>query len=328
MTFDWPIMLLSLLSIPLIVAIYIYQQRRRQKIAARFSSLGLLKGAQGDEPGLRRHVPQALFLAGLTLLMLALARPQAVISMPRVEGTVILGFDVSGSMAAEDLEPTRMEAAKAAAREFVSRQPNSVKVGVVAFSDSGFNVQAPTSDVESILVAIDRLVPERGTSLGEGILVSLNTIARDLGIEMLEGAEDDNSPPPGTYPSAAIVLLSDGENNVSPDPLWAARQASDRGVRIYTIGVGSPGGVTLNIEGFAVHTRLDEPMLQQIAQVSGGSYYRAQDNEDLRAIYEDLELQLVIKPEKMEVTSIFTGVSLLALLVGGLFSLIWFSRMP
>ena len=146
-------------------------------MAASYGSLGLVQEAAGRQLGARRHIPPALFLAGLTILMVALARPQTVVSLPRVEGTVILAFDVSGSMAAEDLKPTRMEAAKAAARDFVQRQPRSVQIGVVAFSDSGFAVQAPTNDQEAILAAINRLTPQRGTSLGQGILASLNTIA-------------------------------------------------------------------------------------------------------------------------------------------------------
>ena len=275
--------------------------------------------------------------------MIALARPQTVVSLPRVEGTVILAFDVSGSMAADDLKPTRMEAAKAAARDFVQRQPRSVLIGVVAFSDSGFSVQAPTNDQEAILATINRLTPERGTSLGNGILASLNTIAASS--EQGVSGETDGEPPhlsnltpmptptptpvpEGTYTPAVIVLLSDGENTVAPDPLAAAQAAADRGVRIYTVGIGSAAGATLHINGFIIHSQLDEAMLQQISLLTDGAYYSAENEQDLRTIYENLDPQLVMKPEKMEVTSIFAGAGLLVLLIGGAFSLLWFSRLP
>ena len=180
MSFIWPAMLLLLLLIPLCIVLYVRLQRRRRRFAASYGNLGLMQAAAGAAQrrslGARRHIPPALFLVGLTILMIALARPQTVVSLPREEGTVILAFDVSGSMAADDLKPTRMEAAKAAARDFVQRQPRSVQIGVVAFSDSGFAVQVPTNDQEAILASINRLTPQRGTLLGQGILASLKTI--------------------------------------------------------------------------------------------------------------------------------------------------------
>ena len=205
--------------------------------------------------------------------------------MPRFEGTVILSFDVSGSMAADDMAPTRMEAAKAAARGFVERQPSAMLIGVVAFSDSGFSIQVPTDDQAEVLAAIDRLVPERGTSLGRGILASLTTIEppRRPGRRLLHqplARPDRPGPTPvpdGTYAAAAIVLLTDGENNQRPDPLEAAQAAADRGVRIFTVGVGTAEGTTLEVEGFKVHSRLDEPMLRQIAEMTDGAYYAADD---------------------------------------------------
>jgi Ca-activated chloride channel family protein len=238
-------------------------------------------------------------------------------------------------MAADDLKPTRMEAAKAAARDFVQRQPSTMQIGVVAFSDSGFAVQAPTNDQEAILAAINRLTPQLGTSLANGILVSLNTIAVNAGQAPLFDSSLTPTPAPtatplprGTFTSAVIVLLSDGENTVSPDPLAAAQTAADRGVRIHTIGVGSAAGAILEINGFSVHTQLDEAMLQQISRITEGVYYNAQDEQDLRAIYENLTPQLVIKSEETEVTSLFAGGGILILLVGGALSLLWFSRVP
>jgi Ca-activated chloride channel family protein len=325
-----------LLLIPLFVVLYIRMQQRRRRFAVSYGGLGVVQGATGRRLGLRRHIPPALFLVGLTILVIALARPQTVVSLPRVEGTVILAFDVSGSMAADDLNPTRMEAAKAAAREFVQQQPRSVLIGVIAFSDSGFAVQVPTNDQEAILTTIDRLTPERGTSLANGILASLNTIAA-VGAEPAPSLYTNLTPTPtptptpvpeGTYTPAVIVLLTDGENNESPDPLEAAQAAADRGVRIHTIGIGSAAGATLNIDGFLVHTQLNEALLQQISELTGGTHYNAENAEDLRTVYENLDPQLVIKPEKIEVTSIFAGTSILVLLIGGTFSLMWFSRLP
>jgi Ca-activated chloride channel family protein len=241
-------------------------------------------------------------------------------------------------MAADDMQPSRMEAAKTAARTFIERQPSTVQIGVVAFSDSGFSVQSPTNDQQAILAAIARLRPQRGTSLARGIEASLNTIAIAQGGQgndpALSGgptAEPTPSPTPvpkGMYTPAVIVLLTDGENNQNPNPLVAAQAASDRGVRIYSVGIGSAAGSILHIEGFTVRTRLDEATLQQISQHTGGKYYNAENQQDLQSIYENLNPELVIKPEKMEVTSLFAGASMVMLLMGGALSMLWFSRVP
>jgi Ca-activated chloride channel family protein len=335
MSFIWPVMLVLLMLIPLFVGQYVRIQQRRQRLAASYGGLGLLRQAAGRDPGLRRHIPPALFLLSLTILLVALARPQATVSLPRVEGTVILAFDVSGSMAADDWAPTRMEAAKAAALDFVELQPPSVLIGVVAFSDNGFAVQSPTDDREAVIAAINRLTPQRGTSLGNGILASLNAIVANtepaprLLSNLTPAPTATPTPvPQGTYSPAVIVLLSDGENNEAPDPLAAAQAAADRGVRIYTVGIGSAAGAPLHVDGFTVHTRLDEAALQQISLLTGGDYYNAGSQQDLQAIYENLDPQLIVKPEDIEVTSIFAGTGILVLLIGGAFSLQWFNRLP
>lgn len=336
MSFIWPVMLISLVLVPLFAWLYLRMQQRRRQIAASYGAFGLMREAAGPHLGLRRHIPPALFLTGLVILLTAMARPQTLISLPRVEGTVFLVFDVSGSMAADDLKPTRMEAAKAAAREFVQHQPSTVRIGVVAFSDGGLVVQAPTNDQEATLATINRLSPQRGTSLGGGIIAALNTLANEdaepesnyLSDRSLSAIPTPTPMPEGVYTSAVIVLLSDGENNEDPDPLTAAQAAADLGVRVYTIGIGSTAGTTLHVNGFTVHTRLDEATLQHIAQLTDGAYYNAENEQDLSAVYENLSPELVIKPEKMEVTSIFAGLGILVLLTGGTFSLLWFSRLP
>jgi Ca-activated chloride channel family protein len=267
--------------------------------------------------------------------MVALARPQTVVSLPRVEGTVILAFDVSGSMAADDIKPTRMEAAKTAAKLFIQRQPPNVQIGVVGFSDSGFAIQEPTTNRDEVLAALNRLAPQRGTSLAHGIQAALNTIAAAgetgpfLYSNLTPAPTTTPTPAPkGSFTSTAVILLSDGENNENPDPIAAAQSAADLGVRIYTVGVGSPQGTTLHVNGFTVHTQLDEATLQQIAQMTGATYFNAQNAQDLIQIYNNLDPKLIIKPEKMEVTSLLAGASIFILLVGGVFSMLWFSRIP
>ena len=335
MSFIWPALLGLLLLIPICIGLYLWLQRQRRKLVARYGSFGLMQTSAGQRLGRRQHIPPAFFLLGLTILLTALARPQATISLPKAEGTVILAFDVSGSMAATDLQPTRMEAAKAAARAFVDRQPIGVRIGVVAFSDSGLLIQAPTYQQADVLAAIGRIAPQRGTSLGQGVLAALNVIAGETEQPRLRysnlPATATPTPAPtaqGRYGSSVIVLITDGENTAPPDPQTAAQLAAERGVRIHTVGIGSAAGTTLSVNGFNIYTQLDEATLQQIAQITTGDYYNAQSSQDLQAIYESLDLQLVIRPEKLEITALFAGIGMLALLVGGICSLIWFGRVP
>jgi Ca-activated chloride channel family protein len=339
MSFIWPSMLFALAALPLLVLIYLRLLRRRRRMLAAYGALGFGAASAATKRaaavGARRHLPPLLFLAGLAILVVALARPRAVVNIPRLQGTVILAFDVSGSMAATDLEPNRMEAAKVAARAFVDRQPEGVLIGVVAFSDNGFSVQAPTDDSAVVLSAINRLAPARGTSLGQGIAAALTTITAanaEGGLfysdRPVEPTATPTAVPIGSFAPAAIVLLSDGENNQRPEPLEVALAAAERGVRIYTVGIGSPGGATLQVEGFSVHTQLDEQLLQQIALVTGGEYYQASTAEALLAVYQQLNPQLLLKAEHMEVTSLFAGAGVVIFLLAGLLSLVWFGRLP
>ncbi len=334
MSFVWPTLLIFLLCIPLLLFLYFLVQRRRKYLAAKLGSLGFARDSKGRNPGARQHLPSMVFLGGIGVLLFSMARPQATVSLPRLEGTVMLTFDISGSMAADDLKPTRMEAAKAAASQFVKNQPTSVLIGVVAFSDGGIAVQPPSSDRQETLDTIERLVPRRGTSLANGILVSLNAIAVHEGDPPILKSNGGSGPqqaipqPQGWYPSSMIVLLSDGENNEDPDPLKAADLAADLGVRVYTVGIGSSEGAILQVEGFTIHTQLDEGMLRAISDDTGGVYYNAANEEDLFRIYDDLKPKLSIKTEEMEVTSIFAGIGMLALLIGGMLSMFWFGRVP
>jgi Ca-activated chloride channel family protein len=338
MSFIWPPMLLSAALIPIGVLLYRAIDRRRRRLLSVYGGRGPAPGSAGRLIRLRNRVPPALFLCGLVVMSVALARPQAVVALPKQEGTVILAFDVSASMAATDLAPTRMDAAKAAAEDFVARQPSSVTIGVVAFSDFGVSIQTPTSDQGSVIAAIDRLAPQKGTSLASGILASLNVIAIAEAGPYANNYYSNQSPAPTAAPTptpvpsgyhapAAIVLLTDGENNESPDPLAAAQTAADRGVRIYTVGIGSAAGTTVTVDGFQIHTQLDEATLQQISQVTGGTYYAASDAQQLRSIYDDLDTQLVIQPQMTEITSLLAGMSLLLLIGGVLTSLLWLGRL-
>jgi Ca-activated chloride channel homolog len=336
MSFIWPTLLWSLLTIPLFVLLYLRMQQRRKQYALRYGSLGLAQEPGGPGVPSHRHIPALLFLAALTILFLALGRPQMEIGLPKVDGIVILAFDVSGSMSATDFEPTRLEAAKTVAKDFVARQPSTVRIGVVAFSDAGFSTQLPTNDQAAILAAIDRLQVQRGTSLANGIIVALNTIANVTGQDPIIGinasatstAATPAAAPPKVDNSAVIVLLTDGENNMDPDPLAAAKFAGDRGVRIHTIAIGSVAGTNLTVNGFTVHTQVDEATLQNIAKLTHGLYFNAETEDDLRSIYESIEPGFKISREQTEVTAVFAATSILILLLAGMLSLVWFGHVP
>jgi Ca-activated chloride channel family protein len=354
MTFIWPSMLFSLLLLPVVVLAYVRLQGRQRALANSFYAFGA-QAARRPTPGFRRHVPPIIFLLSLAVLLVALARPQAQVNLPRIEGTVMLVLDVSASMGATDVEPSRLEAAKAAARDFVLSQPSTVQIGVVSFSGSGFTVQAPTNDADALLKTIERLQPTSGTSLGQGIVTALYAIAVDAGLitedpaaSSTQGNDPAASPtaapgdqpagprqenllarlPEGAYPASVIVLLTDGEHNQSIDPVDAAVAAAEHEVPVHALGFGTPAGATLEIDGFNVHTALDEGTLQQITGAAGGEYFAAQGDQDPKQVYAKLTPQLVVKPEDMELTSVLAGAGMLMLLVGSLLSMAWFNRLP
>lgn len=341
MSFIWPVMLISLFLVPIFIGLYWRLLKKRQQAVLALGPLANIQHQSGRALGRQRHIPPALYLAGITLLLFALARPEMVVNLPRVEGTVILAFDISNSMLADDFEPSRIEAAKSAARAFVENQPSTIDIGVVAFSNGGLVVQPPTHEQGDILATIERLQPQGGTSLGQGIFTALNAIAGEaLAIESNETSEtlseSDSSAAAtaelsaaiGSYPSAVIVLLTDGENTGEPDPLEIAQLAADASVRIYPIGIGSPAGTVLEVEGFQILTQLNEAALQDIASLTNGTYYFAENEEALQEIYETVDLQLTISGEKMEITALVAGLSLLLFMVGGALAMIWFGRIP
>ena len=328
MSFIWPWVLVSLLVLPVCVLLYVRQQRKRSRDADSLGTMGVLREGANVLAGRRRHVPPVIFLTAVALLALASARPELTLPLPRMEGTVMLAFDVSSSMAADDVEPTRMDAAKVVAKSLVDRRPGSARIGVVAFGEGGLVVQPPTDDDEALEATIDRLVPYSGTSLGRGILTALNVVSPNSAFNSAEQDPLDGAAPRSAFAPAIIVLLTDGENTDPPDPIEVAQMAIDRGVRVFTVGLGTEGGSTIEVEGFNLSTQLNEPVLQEIALLTEGVYFRIEDVVDVPSVYEELETQFLVEAREVEVTSAFGGVSALLLLVGGALSLLWFGRIP
>jgi Ca-activated chloride channel family protein len=332
MTFEWPILLVLLVLVPVLAALYVLMQRRRQKYALRYASTSLVAQAVGRGPGLRRHIPAALYLLALTAMIVALARPHATIPVPSNTGTVILSVDVSGSMFAEDVAPNRMEATKKAMREFVNKQPDGIKIGVVSFSDFGALVAPPSRDRKPVLDAIARLRPQRGTNIGAGLQVALDAIFEGVdGARPVTSSPNQPTPTPSAdlkAPPSTIVLLSDGQSNTGPNPVQIADEAVKAGVKVYTIGIGTAQGTVLQIQGRNVFTRLDDTSLKQIADKTSGRYFEATDEKELSQIYDDLARERQIENEEQEVTFLLTGAALLISILAGGLGLLWFNRLP
>jgi len=342
MSFLWPTSLFFLVAVPVLLGLYIWSQRRRRKYALRYASLSLVKEALGRGPGIRRHIPPALYLLSLAFMLVALARPITVVKVPSQEGTVILAIDVSGSMRATDIKPDRITAAKEAAKAFVEKQGDSVKIGVVSFATDASIVQAPTLDHDLVLAAIDRLRLQRATAIGRAILTSLDAIWEDSGSEgdqpsaVLTQPQNPNAPqtpaktavPGAAKASASIILLTDGQNNQFPPPLAIVDQAISRGIRVYTVGVGTPAGAVLSLEGRSIRTALDETTLKQIADDTDAQYFLATSDADLKKVYENLSTELVLRTQKTEVTALFTLVAAVFSIVASALSLLWFNRLP
>lgn len=328
MSLGAPWRLILLAAVPALIVAYWWMQRRRSERAARLAAEGLVPTSDATRARRRRHLPFALFVAAIGLVAFALARPTMTITLPQRQGTVVLAFDVSNSMRAKDIEPTRIEAAKKAAIGFVDRQPRTIKVGVVAFGDSAVTVLRPSSDKEEVIAAIKRLSVSGGTSLGQGLYTSLSTIAGkaltfdEAALRSDAGGDVDI----GYFGSSAIVLLSDGENTSELDPVKLADVASSAGVKVHAIGVGTKQGTVVQIDGFNVATALDAASLQKIADVTDGSYSEAADATTLASVYEsvDLEFKHVKKPRETTAAFAFAGALLLA--AGSILSIMWFGR--
>lgn len=347
MRFIWVDALLLLLLVPVLVAVYLYLLRRHKRGAVRFASLGLVREAMGGASRWRRHVPPALFLAGLVLAILAIARPSAVLTLPSQQRTIIMAIDVSLSMRATDVEPNRLAAAQAAARAFVEDLPADLRVGVVSFAGTALLIQKPTTSKDDLVAAIERLELDRHTAIGSGIITALATLFPDEGIDlesMVLGSRQSwrrNRPPekkverkppakpvpPGSNASSAIVLLTDGRRTTGPDPLEAARMAADRGIRVYTVGFGSTAGGPAMVEGYSIYMMFDEESLKAIAQITEAEYFHATTADELKKIYEALSSKFVLAKEEREVTALFAALAALLVLSAAALSLLWFNRL-
>jgi Ca-activated chloride channel family protein len=347
MTFLWPNALWLLAGVPLLAAFYVWLLKRR-KAAIAYPNLALVRAAMGKSSSVRRHIPPALFLGALTLMILALARPAAMVTLPSQHETVILAIDVSGSMRADDVKPTRLAAAQTAARTFINGTPKTTRIGLVAFAGSAALVQAPTSNRDDLLAAIDQLQLQNATAVGSGILVSMKAIFPDQDFEVRppgsmrasrgSAAAGGSAPinaapkaeqkpvPPGSYKSAVVILLTDGQTTTGPDPVDAARLAAERGVRVFTVGVGTPDGQILTGEGWSIRVRLDEDALKVIADMTRAEYFFAGNALDLKKIYEGLNSKLVMEKKETEITAGFTAAALLLAIAAGALSLLWFNR--
>ncbi|HEY8737176.1 MAG TPA: VWA domain-containing protein [Candidatus Dormibacteraeota bacterium] len=313
MSFQSPLLLLGLLAVPLLAGFYWSQQQRRRAYAVRFTNLALLSQVMGKGPGLRRHIPAALFLLGVAGLLLSMARPQATLRVPKDQTSVILVVDVSGSMAAQDVQPTRMQAAVKAGQTLIDQLPGSAQVGLVIFNSSVSVVAPLTQDHGSVKDALGSLTPGGGTAIGDAIQVSVAQLASVLD-------------PTGKQSHAVIVLLTDGTSNTGMDPLTAAGQAKQAHVPVDTVGVGQRNQTTLL--GGRIVDGVDEQTLQGIAGATGGHYFFAADETQLRQIYSDLGSRIGFTTTKVDLTIPLLALGTIILVVGGLFSLRWFRLLP
>jgi Ca-activated chloride channel family protein len=350
MTFIWPDLLWLLLVVPALVGGYVLLLRRKKKLALPYASLSLVREALDRRQTIRRHVPPLLFLLALVVMLVAVARPAAVVTLPSQYQTIVLAIDVSGSMRATDVMPNRLVAAQAAARTFVAEQPRRTRIGVVAFAGTAALVQPPTHSREDILAAIDRLQVQRATAVGSAILISLKAIFPDvefdlrssnprpeaarqagLGAPLAPGDGRPDKPvftpvPPGSYTSAVIILLTDGRTTTGPDPVESARMAAERGIRVFTVGVGTAEGGILAQEGWSMRVRLDEDALKKIADATRGEYHYAGTATDLTKIYQALTAKVVTERKETEITALFSAAALALALASGLLSVLWFHR--
>jgi Ca-activated chloride channel family protein len=326
------------------VLLYVWLLRRKKKMALRYASLSIVKEAMGAGQTMRRHIPPLLFLLALAAMLLAGARPHAVVTLPSNQQTIILAIDVSGSMRATDVQPSRLVAAQNAAKSFLGELPRHVKVGIVAFAGSAQVVQLPTVNREDLVTAIDRFQLQRATATGNAIVISMATLFPEDGIDlqsMQTGRErqrgfaiDDEKKEkkeftpvaPGSYTSAAIIMLTDGQRTTGVDPLEAAKIAADRGVCVYTVGIGTVDGETIGFEGWSMRVRLDEETLKAIANKTSADYFYAGTATDLKKVYETLSSRLTVEKKETEVSALLAlAAAALALLSAGL-SLLWFNR--
>ncbi|HEX6867801.1 MAG TPA: VWA domain-containing protein [Candidatus Limnocylindrales bacterium] len=336
MTFLWPGLLLLLLAVPLLIAVYVWALRRRRVSGVRFSSLSLVHVARPGSARWRRHVPFALFAAAIGALVLAVGRPVAIAAVPTNQTTIVLVMDVSGSMCSTDIEPTRLVAAQDAAATFIEHQSTTTQIGIVAFSGFAQIVQAPTNDKAALIASLRSLTTGRRTAVGAGILAAIDAIAEvDPSIQRSTGPDRPGTEPPpvtpGAYAPAIIVALTDGATNFGPEPEDAAAQAATRGLRVYTIGFGTPEGGQLDPVcasqfrgrepgggfggggggGGGFRRGIDDAALRQVAELTDATYYPAESADQLEGVFAGLPMNLVLKHDVVELGVGFVAAGLL-----------------
>jgi Ca-activated chloride channel family protein len=354
MHFIWPELLWLLLLIPLLVVGYIRALRRKRTSVVRYSSLELIRPALGPGHHIRRHIPPALLLCALTLVLLGTARPSARITLPADYLTLVLAMDVSRSMLAEDVPPSRIIAAQQAAKSFLQELPGHVRVAVVSFAGNAQLVQGVTDQKEALLAAIDGFQLQRGTATGSGLLVALNTLLPESAIDLesvLYGAEfkagslvaqgglagrsldqrsapaaseSPKSVPVGSYTAGAVILLSDGRRTTGPDPVEVAKWAASKGVRVYTVAFGTPNGFIPGFEGFSFYAKVDEEALQKVAETTGAEFFRATNANDLAMIYQHLSSKFTLERRDTEISALMAALAGVFVLLAMGLSMRWF----
>jgi Ca-activated chloride channel family protein len=348
MRFLWSDLLWLLLGVPLLMGAYVYALKRRKKAALRYASLMIVRGALGPGQWLRRHLPAILLALAVTSALIGMARPIAVVTLPNQHQTIVLAMDVSRSMRAPDIPPTRLGAAQNAVRDFVRDLPPNVRVGIVTFAGTAAVVQTPTQNRDDLLAAVDRFQLQRQTAIGSGLLMALALLLPDSGVDLEEDLFDSNfsrrsgavplagaaNPaqkefkpvPPSSYTAGAIVLLSDGRRTTGPDPLKAAKMAADRGVRVHTIGFGTTAGGPVDFDGMSIFMRFDEETLKAVAAITEGVYSHAGSAADLHRVYKELTAKMVLERKETELTAFFGAAAALFALLAAILSLLWFHR--
>jgi len=343
MNFLWPQYLWIMLAVPLLPALYAWLLHRRGKPALRYSNLDVVREASSGRHW-RRHVPPALLLIACSLLLFAAARPLAKLTLPWARSSIMLAMDVSLSMRVSDVKPTRLVAAQEAAKLFLRDLPKNIDVGLVTFAGSAQVAQAATLDRAALVSAIDAFQMQYGTAIGNAIVVCLAELFPDHGINLgdmtfgprqkVRGRDDKEAAQPkqitpvapGSYGSAAILLLSDGRRTTGVDTLEAAKMAADRGVRIHVVGLGTVDGVAGEPGGLAIYLQLDEPTLREVARMTGGEYHHAGTAEELRSVYQDLGSRLQVQTRETEITALLALMAAILVLAAGSLSVLWFGR--
>lgn len=344
MEFGWPVMLWGLLAIPVLLWAYVRVQRARTRREAALADAHLFSHLYTRPPAIKRHLPVAFYLVAVLFLLLAGARPIAAIPLPVNRAALILAIDASKSMVGEDIKPNRLQAAKDAAHAVLDSIPGSAKVGLIVFSDYAQVLVPPTTEREQLREAVNNLKLQQATGLGSAILEALRALPgrRELLGDRLNPQPPGQQQPvpfptppgppsnvkPEDLPPAAIIIVSDGVSNLGVNPEQAASLAREGRVKVYGVGVGTPGGSVMQIDGQLSLVPFDPTLLQRISQLTDGKYYDITQTEELTRLYRQLGRSMGWERLRTEITSVLAGGAGMLMLIGGLFSLVWFRRVP